>query len=205
MNIKLELKFPKLDETFKVHQNEIMLVLAAAMQTNRAMMFDKEGADNGKPKWAPLKFRRGRILQDTGTLRKSFAPPNDGNKPGHGPGSVVRITGENATIGTSLGYARLMNDGTTKMPGGVLRPVNAQALKIPINPGELAKMQGTKSRAVKHDMGAVRIDNKNFIFRKWVKIPARPMDEITAQDEQEWCDTVANYIGELLSRGDRVG
>lgn len=175
--IDLKLTFPNLGERFKKHQRDIMLVLAASMQTNRAMMFDKDGADNGKPKWEPLKLRKGRPLQKTGTLRKSFAPTNDGIRPGHGIDSIVKTQGRTATIGTKLLYAGMMNDGTAKMPGGVLRPVRAKALKIPLEGGK-------------------------FMFRKSVKIPARPMNTVTQQDEQEWSETLANYMSEILSRGD---
>ncbi len=172
--IKIELKMPDLARAFKEHQRDIMLVLAASMQTNRAMMFDKDGADNGKKEWAPLKLRVGRPLQKSGTLRKSMAPQNDGKKPGNGPDTVLAITGDTATIGTKLLYAGMMNDGTTKMPDGVLRPVRAQALKIPLGGGK-------------------------FMFRKSVKIPARKMDEVTKQDSKEWADTLANYITDILN------
>lgn len=175
--ISLDLLYPKLDEVFKKHQREIMLVLAASMQTNRAMMFDKDGADNGKEKWAPLVLRSGRPLQKSGVLRKSMGPKNDGIRPGHEAGSVLKIEGKAVTIGTDLGYARMMNDGTTKMPGGVLKPVRAKALKIPLEGGD-------------------------FMFRKSVKIPARPMDTITPEDEREWAETLMNYMSELLSEAE---
>lgn len=172
--IDLKFTMPDLRKRFKDHRNEIMLVLAAAMQTNRAMMFDKDGADNGKPKWPGLVLRRGRPLQKTGTLRKSFAPNNDGIKPGKGKDSVLTIDGRRVTIGTKIAYAPMMNNGTTKMPGGVLRPVRAKALKIPLEGGK-------------------------FMFRKSVRIPARRMDLVTDQDRAEWSDTLANYIASILN------
>src|SRR5260221_14110145 len=103
------------------------MVLAASMQTNRAMMFDKDGADNGKVKWKPLDtyFRSGRPLQDRGTLRQSMGPTNDGIRPGMGPSGIMQINGPEVVIGTSLLYAGMMNDGTTKLPGGVLKPHHA--------------------------------------------------------------------------------
>lgn len=171
--IKLDLKLPNLAQKFKEHQRDMMMVLAASMQTNRAMMFDKSGADNGKEKWAPLVLRRGKPLQLTGTLRKSMGPSNDGINPGKGPSSKLNISGTTVTIGTELSYAPMMNDGTTKMPGGVLKPTQAKALKIPLGGGK-------------------------FMFRKSVKIPARPMNEVTEQDRQEWADTLANFIAEVL-------
>ncbi len=179
MKINLKLKFPKLEMRFKKHQREIMLVLAASMQTNRAMMFNADGADNGKKKWDPLVLRTGRPLQLTGALRKSWAPGNDGKTPGHALGSIVKIGPAEVSIGTNLAYARMMNDGTTKMPGGVLRAKNAQALKIPLPSGMLENGQ-------------------KFMFRKSVRIPARPMDTLTKQDEKEFSVTMANYIAEIL-------
>lgn len=176
--LKIELTLPDFAEKFRSMMPEITTVLAATMQTNRAMMFDKDGADNGKPSWAPPKWREGgRPLQNTGTLRKSFAPQNDGITPGHGRDGIVRIEGTKAVIGTKLVYAGMMNDGTTKMPGGVLKAKQAQALRFPAPPGS---------------------DDK-FMFRKSVKIPARQMDLITAEDEAEFADTLANYIAGRLN------
>jgi phage gpG-like protein len=174
--VKIEMKFPLLDQVFRKKRTELMLTLAAAMQTNRSMMFDKDGADNGKPKWKPLVLRQGRPLQKTGTLRKSFAPKNDGRKPARGKDTVLLIAGKKVTIGTSLAKARLLNDGTAKMPGGVLRPVHAKALKIPLG----------KSK---------------FMFRASVRIPARPMDTVTAEDRREWAETMANAIAVALRTG----
>lgn len=165
---------------FKKNQQEIMLGLAASMQTNRSMMFDKDGADNGKPKWAPLVLRQGRPLQKTGTLRKSMAPMTINGKPGKSAGTVLLIEGNRVTIGTTLLYAGMMNDGTAKMPGGVLRPKQAQALKIPIEGGK-------------------------FMFRKSVKIPARRMNEITELDKAEFSETMANHIASILNTGERSG
>lgn len=172
--IKIEFTYPRLEKKFKEKQRDIMLVLAASMQTNRAMMFDKDGADNGKRKWDPLVLRQGRPLQKTGVLRKSMAPTNDGLRPGKEKGSILKINGIKVEIGSSLKIAPMMNDGTTKMPGGVLRATKAQALKIPL-------------------------ENGKFMFRKSVKIPARRMDEVTSADEQEWSETLANYITQALN------
>jgi phage gpG-like protein len=174
--IKIDVKIPDLSRVFKTHQHDIMMALAASMQTNRGMMFDKDGADNGKEKWAPLVLRKGRPLQKTGTLRKSFAPQITVNgKPAQGKDTVLRFEGTKVVIGTKLLYAGMMNDGTTKMKDGVLRPVMAQALKIPLESGK-------------------------FMFRRSVKIPARRMDEITSEDKAEFNETVANYIADLLNR-----
>jgi len=182
--IEISYTVPALDKILRQHENDILMVMAATMQANRGMMFDAEGGDNGKEKWAPLNWRKGRILQKRGTLRKSFSPMNDGKKPGRSQGSVVRTIGNAVQIGTSLLYAKMMNDGTTKMPGGVLRPVNAKALKIPAPEG--VKIEGAKD---------------GFIFRKSVKIPARPMDTMSAEDDEEISQTVMNYVMEILNNG----
>jgi phage gpG-like protein len=176
MGIKIGLRFPDLADRFKKIRSEAMLVFAAAMQTNRAMMFDKDGADNGKPKWAALKWRSGRPLQKTGVLRKSFAPQNDGIRPGRGQDSILKVMGDTVTIGTKLLVARMMNDGTTKMPGGVLRPRVAQALRFP-------KPHGAQG----------------FMFRKSVKIPSRPMDIVTDEDKREWAETLRNFLTDALN------
>jgi phage gpG-like protein len=174
--IKLEFKVPRWDQIFKKSQRDIMLLLAASMQTNRAHMFDAEGADNGKPKWAPLKFRQGMILSDRGTLRQSMGPQNNGKAPTMRADNIVRFEANKASIGTKLAYARMMNDGTASMPDGVLRPVRAQALRF-MGPGG------------------------EYMFRRSVRIPARNMDEITQQDAEEWSETIANYLSEILAHG----
>lgn len=174
--VKIDLKIPDLSEVFRRHQTEIMQGLAATMQANRSMMFDKDGADNGKEKWAPLVLRKGgRPLQKSGTLRKSWGPQNDGKKPVQERGSVIRFEGEKVTIGSNLLYAGMMNDGTTKMPGGKLVPVRALALKIPLEDG-------------------------SFMFRRSVKIPARTMNEITSEDAKEFSESMARHIAEILRR-----
>lgn len=115
---------------------ELYLTLAAAMQTNRGELFDAEGAANGHEGWAPLKFRQGQILSMRGNLRKSIAPQGRSGRPG--PGGIVKMGDGIVTIGTDLIYAKLMNDGTAMLPGGVLKPVNAKALKIPLPAGKRA-------------------------------------------------------------------
>jgi hypothetical protein len=121
-----------------------------------------------------------------------------------------------------------MNDGTTKMPGGILTPKTAKALKIPVPPGfkdkafmknqrklvtALRKQMKTGVRQYindggqKYDVNAMsakivkekKKTNQGFIFRKSVKIPARPMDTITKQDEDEFAETIENYMWEILT------
>lgn len=199
--ISLKLTYPKLDEIMRQHEKQIVEVLAAAMQTNRAMMFDKDGADNGKKKWKDPVFRQGRPLQASGDLRRSMAPMNDGRKPGYTPNGVLKLQGNAVTIGSTLIYAKLMNDGTVNLPGGVLKPVNAMALKIPLPAGKSATDAGKKASKGAHNITDQFGNKERVLFRKSVRIPARRMNEITMADEKEWADTLANYIAEILNNG----
>lgn len=99
-------------------------VLAATMQTQRAMIFDSEGKYNGRPGWEPLKCRDGQILKDTGTLSKSMGPQNDGLVPGKDVGSIVRSDIGLVTIGTNIAYAHVHNEGAI-----IKKPVRAKALR----------------------------------------------------------------------------
>lgn len=191
--VKIEFQFPNLKEKLLSHRRDIELVIAASMQTNRGELFDKEGAHNGHPGWAPLAFRSVMILSKRGTLRKSIGPQNAMGQPG--PGGIVEIQENMVTIGTKLAYARLMNDGTTKLPGGVLRPVNAKALKIPIPEGKAANETAKGIRKANRAKGK----DPGFIFRKSVRIPARPFDQLNAKDAEEIEATVSAKIMEILN------
>lgn len=127
--LDVKFKFPKLDGVLKKNHERIEMALAATMQTNRSLLFDAEGNANGHKKWKPLVFREGKPLLKTGTLRKSIAPRNDGLRPGHSDGSVVRFNNGVVTIGTSLAYAKIQNEG------GIIRAQNKKALKIPTGDG----------------------------------------------------------------------
>jgi phage gpG-like protein len=123
-----------------------------------------------------------------------MGPSNDGKRPGQATDSILRISGETITIGTKMAYARMMNDGTTRMPGGVLRPVHAKALKIPLPSGQKATDTAKTLRK-----GAAKGEkNERFIFRKSVKIPARPFDNWTEEDEVELKVAVENRLKEIF-------
>lgn len=196
MSIDLNLEFPDLEDRLKRNLKKVYLFIASQMQANRGFLFDAEGAYNGHAPWAPLKFRRGMILSDRGTLRKSIAP-----RPARGvPGTdgIVRFSGERVTIGTSLAYAAMMNWGTTKLPGGVLRATKAKALKIPIPGGK-----GATDAAKSLRKGATTIKNaqgksEKFIFRKSVRIPARRFDEWSNADQTELEEALTGYIAKIL-------
>lgn len=127
--LDIKFKFPKWKQTIENNRDRIMLFLAAQMQTNRAMLFDQEGAYNGRKKWAPLKFRKGQILSKTGTLRKSIGPVAD-KTPKYNTGSIVTIGNDEVTIGTNLAYAKVQNEGAK------IVAIKAQALKIPTGDGK---------------------------------------------------------------------
>lgn len=133
--VNVEFKFPDWFGKYKRKEKEIQMFIAAQIQTNRGMLFANEGAYNGHEPWAPLKFRNGQILSKSGALRKSFSPNGAKGKPG--PNGIVQL-GDKVTVGTTLPYARLMNDGTAKMPGGVLKSPTGKALAIPLPPGKKA-------------------------------------------------------------------
>ena len=61
--------------------------------------FGKEQGDSGS--WTPLKYRKGKILQDTGRLRNSIKSDN---------------TKDSASVGTSLEYAATHNYGRDNIP-----------------------------------------------------------------------------------------
>ncbi len=194
--VALNLKFPDLYKKLKANQDEIYRFVAAEMQFNRGMLFDQEGAYNGHPKWAPLKFRRGQILSDRGVLRKSIGPMDaNGSAPANG---TVSIRGDVVTIGTTLFYAAMMNWGTTGLPGGVLRAKNGGALMIPI-PGGKSGTMATKTMKKTKVQGPGK-GKMNVIFRNSVKIPARHFDEWNDQDQADLEAALVNKISDILSR-----
>lgn len=197
--IGIDWYFPDWDAKIKRARNEINLFIAAQIQTNRGMLFDQEGAYSGHKKWAPLKFRRGQILSKSGKLRKSIAPLNA--KGQAGTDGIVRFQDDFVYVGTMVAYARLMNDGTTKMPGGVLRAKNAKALKIPVSSSEIAKLNKTKPKEIKEQLGVKGSKKEGeFIFRKSVKIPAREFDTWTREDENELSGALRNKLLQVLNR-----
>ena len=172
--VDIKFNFPRMTQKFKQYTGRIGNLIAATLQTQRGMIFDSEGRYNGRRGWAPLSVRNGQILSDKGTLRKSIGPTNDGKTPKHNEGSIVRFSGNTITIGTNLMYARLMNDGTSKLPGGVLRPKNKSVLRFPDTKG-------------------------GWIFSKYVRIPPRAYDDFTSKDRTELSKTVANFVAEVLN------
>lgn len=198
MTVNVDFKWPDLEDRLKKAEGEINLFLAAAIQTNRGLLFDSEGSYNGRPGWAPLKLRKGQILSDRGVLRKSIAPYNADGKPG--PDGIVVIQPDAIIVGTTLLYAQMMNDGTTKMPGGVLRPVHAKALKIPLPSGANATPAAKSLRKKTKFSTSADGTRGKFLFRKSVRIPARPFNDWNQQDQDEVNEALVNKAAEILNR-----
>lgn len=195
--VDMKFDFPDWADKVRAAEHEILVSLAASMQTNRGMLFNAEGSYSGHEKWKGLAFRNGQILSDRGTLRQSIAPFDASGRAG--PDGIVKIEGEVVTIGTELIYANLMNYGTANMPGGVLRPKKAKALMIPLPKGKSLNesAKGMKTTKVKSKSGKTQ----NVIFRKWVRIPARDFISVTPQDVEEFEYHLAAKITEVMSRG----
>jgi phage gpG-like protein len=196
--VGIEWRFPALEQLVKSHQEEISLFIAAQLQTNRGLMFDESNAGRPTPWKKPL-LRDGQPLSQGGELRRSFAPKNDGQRPGQGPSGIVRIAGEAITIGTSLAYADILNNG------GIIRPKRFPVLWIPL-PNGSAKSSNAPSKLAKHiksgKSGAPIVKGKNgitYLLAKKATIPARPMDEWTADDQLEVETALRNKLEALLN------
>lgn len=200
VGVEIKLEFPRWAEKLQAARSEINLFVAAQMQFNRGMLFDKEGNYNGHPAWKPLVFRSGMILSNRGVLRRSIAPINPNGKPG--TQGIVRFSGDTITIGTQVAYAAMMNNGTAKLPGGVLRPVKARALAIPLPAGkkatEVAKKLRRKGSSKSQREGAPK--NERVIFRMSVRIPARRFDVWNSEDQKELSEALRNKVVEVLNR-----
>ncbi len=128
--LEVKFKFPKLDQRIKKNHKRIEQFLAAAMQTNRALLFDAEGEYSGHQKWAPLKLRTGKILSKRGNLRRSIGPSNDGVRPVQSDNGIIEYRNGLVKIGTKLAYAAIQNNG------GIIKAKTAKALKIPLDNGK---------------------------------------------------------------------
>jgi phage gpG-like protein len=170
--LKVKFNFPKLDIRLKKAHHRIEQFLAASMQTNRALLFDHEGAYSGHKKWAPLKLRSGKILSKRGNLRRSIGPPNDGVRPVQSDNGIIEYRNGIVKIGSNLAYASVQNDGA------VIKAKSAKALKIPIE------------------------GSKDFLFRKKVTIPARNFDSITPEDKEEFTQSLKAILVEVLQDGE---
>lgn len=202
IKVKFDFNMPDLASVWRQKEEEVFKFIIAVLQTNRGLIFLSSGAYNGRSRWAPLVLRNGLPLLDRGNLMKSFGPIPSMGVPG--PGGYVRIEQQAVTIGTSLAYAELMNDGTTKMPGGVLKSPTGKALMIPLPPGKQATNAAKSLRAdaytlITPNKRTGRNQRTDVIFRKSVKIPARPYNDWTQEDEDEISDALSEKIAEILN------
>ena len=212
--IGIEWRFPKFLNALQERMNEVNLFVAANLQTNRGLMFDT--SNQGRTPWEPLKLRDGQPLSQRGALRQSFGPTNDGKKPKMNPGSIVKLGDDVVTIGTSIKYAIVHNEGA------VIKPVKAKFLWIPLPSGKanssnaptpaakkLRKAARKKKgedgwRWVKTKEGALVVrapSGKVFLLAKKATIPKRPMDEWNEADQQELEEALRNKLVEVLSIG----
>ncbi len=196
--IAINFSMPNLAEKLQASSDKIRQELVVAMQTNRGMLFDAEGSYNGHEPWAPLLLRAGQILSNRGVLKKSFAPMGaSGNA---GPDGYVKSDETVTTIGTNVASASLMNWGTTKLPGGVMRPVHAKALRIPIPEGKRATPTAKEiGKGLKRRHNERTQKDEKFIFVKSVKIPARRFDNLTEQDARDFRDALEAALTEALN------
>lgn len=195
--IDIKAVFPNLVGKFAYARQEVMLFAAAQIQTNRGLLFDAEGNRNGSKRWPRPRFRSGMTLAARGTLRKSFGV--DGRA---GPGGIVRFSGTRIQIGSQLIYAAMMNWGTTKLPGGVLRAKDGKVLRIPLPAGKRATTEAKALRRTEgsRERNATTGAAESVIYRKWVKIPERRFDTLTKQDMREIGKALSNKIAEVLNR-----
>lgn len=210
--VGIQTKFPPWLLAIRQRESDIYLLIAATLQTNRGMMFDTDNA--GRTPWAPLKLRDGQPLSKTGALRQSFAPRNDGVRPGYGEGTIVRIGDGVVTVGTTLAYAPIHNTG------GVIRPVKSKFLWIPLPDGKAmsANAPTEETKALRKQAPRKRKDSgwiwkkvpdgpllvrapsgRVFLLAKQVTIPKRPMDEWVAADQKELEQTVLSKLEEILN------
>lgn len=181
MTVSVSIQIPNFIAMSNKAFADLPLIIAASVQTQRGFIFDHEGEYNGHEKWAPLKFRDGQILSDTGKLRKSIAPmqKKDG-KPGREEGTILEARGDMVTVGTDIAYAEIhelgrIYHGTPGMP---------LAFEVPY------KVTGKN--------GKKRKKGSYWIFCQKIVIPPRPFGTTTQQDAEEIGETVANFYKSLL-------
>lgn len=175
---KIEMKSPPWKEMADKLKAALPGVLAANLQTQRAMVFDTEGRYNGRPGWAPLKHRKGQILKDTGTLSKSMGPKPSGNKPGHAVGSILRMSDNVVTIGTDIAYAAIHNNGALIAPHEVMTWRSKKT-------GKFQKFSKKRGKLEIHNVRGY-----------W--IPARTFNDFTPQDAHEITTALEGYITSVL-------
>jgi phage gpG-like protein len=189
-SIQAKLEFPPLGDMLANAKKDLRVAIAAAMQTNRGLLFDQDGGRNGHKSWAAPLLRVGQPMSASGTLRNSMGP-NGGNP---GPSGFVRFSGDLVSIGTALAYADTVCHGAT------ITAAPGHALAIPLPMGKRAtdvakELRKGSTRRKNPTTGK----NENVIFRKSVTIPAREFDLITSADEREILGGLEKKIVAVLS------
>lgn len=193
-------KMPKLAAKLLANRGIVDREVIIAVQTNRGRLFSAGGDFNGHQKWKADIFRAGQPLMNRRTLAKSLGP--NGKSGNAGAGGFVKHPGMtkvgDVIVGTKLAYARMMNDGTTKMPGGVLR-AHSGVLAIPLPAGKKATDVAKQLRKTARTVKNPRTDkNEKVIFRKSVKIPARPFDTVTSADAKDFRQAAQAGVARVL-------
>jgi phage gpG-like protein len=224
--IRMSFEFPDLKALIERERMNIQMVAAATLQTQRAQIFDAEGAYNGRSRWSPLQFRTGMILSRSGGrgLRGSIAPRNNGKVPARGASTILEIDELSVTVGTSLIYAEIHDQGgkITAKPGKYLKiPIpkgawandNAAAVQKQFAQKQLVslsqKMRASKTskqsdkyldKIIKIKEQIKRRTVAAYIFRKSVNIPKRTFTDWTGEDEQEMTQTLINFCESLITK-----
>lgn len=192
--VTCSIRFPNLLARLVKNEDRIYKVMTASLQTNRAMMFDQEGAYNGHPKWAALKYRNGQILSKTGVLRKSIAPANaSGNTPPNGYiARLGNLANPEVRMGTVVKYAAVHNFGAN--------------IKVPAHQRTITyKVGKRKSKVISAVKGRSKANEGKIVTRQvWVKpyeinIPKRNFTDVNDQDTIEVGLALQNLILGILN------
>lgn len=228
--IKVEIKGKTLLDILKDNKKEVYKFIIANVHENRAELFDRSGAMPGHEKWAPLwelSPRAGdKPLLDRGTLRKSMGPNGPG---GYSTvkGSEIEI-GTRLKYAALMNWGTTkMPDGklkpvrakALKIPVGKDvkdDKVNLKVTKKSVEKRLLNLQQQLKSaknrqkKRIQMQIQTLKLQIQNrtyktgkFIFRKWVKIPARRFDLWTKEDNAEMITALENELARVLNGKNR--
>lgn len=181
MTVSVDIRMPDFDRKQMWMLRVVPMLIAASVQTQRGLIFQHEGQWNGRSKWAPLKFRDGQILKDTGTLSKSIAPKHSPDKPGRENGTILEAHNDIVSVGTDIAYAIIHEEGrvyhgTPEMPLAFPAPIYKVSSKT----------------------GKKRKSGEYWIFCQKIVIPARPFGDVTQMDADEIAQTLANRFTAVL-------
>ena len=160
-------------------KGQLLKAAAAEALTQVQLGFRRETDPDGQP-WAPLKYRQGKILRDTGRLANSFtARPTDGG----------------FAVGTNVGYAVYHQEGTAGRMAGAsrLQPTSKRGRFL------------SKGKAAKQKTGAVALRRLTFAAGGG-SIPARPMVPRGGQLSEPWAraiDKACDIAMRRIFRGSR--